>query len=91
MAILFIPVFYLDDAEYIVCTNDGDITQKIVPFTDCKSTSDSFNRAMDKDEGVFVAPEDGAYEVSFTGHLKSFGGNRVWATLYKLDIGDTGG
>lgn len=79
-----------DDAEFLTCTNEGDIKQKIVPFTNCKATTRSLSQAMDQDQGIFQAPEDGAYEVSFTGHLKSYGGNRVWATLYKLKEDDLG-
>ena len=34
--------------------------------------------------GVFTAPDSGRYEVMFTGLLKSYNGNRVWSTLYKV-------
>ncbi len=43
---------------------------------------------MDEAKGVFTAPEEGEYEVAFTGLLKSYGGRRVWATLYKIDKED---
>ncbi len=43
---------------------------------------------MDEEKGVFTAPEEGEYEVAFTGLLKSYGGRRVWATLYKIDKED---
>jgi hypothetical protein len=45
---------------------------------------------MDNEKGLFQAPEDGYYEVSFTGLLYSASGDRVWATLYKLQEEDTG-
>ena len=60
----------------------------IHPF---RSNSDEFESNMNLETGVFVAPEEGEYEVSFSGLLKSYGGRRVWATLYKLDKDDEGG
>ena len=62
----------------------------MVGYTSCRSNSAAMERSMDTEKGIFVAPEDGDYEVSFTGLLKSYGGRRVWATLYKLDENDTG-
>ncbi len=53
-----------------------------------RSNSASFRRSMDEEKGVFTAPEEGEYEVAFTGLLKSYGGRRVWATLYKIDKED---
>lgn len=79
-----------DGSEYISCTNDGVISQKVIGYTACASNSASFESAMDPETGVFVAPEAGEYEVSFTGLLASRGGRRVWATLYRLEPEDEG-
>ena len=43
-----------------------------------------FETAMETDSGIFTAPMSGRYEVTFTGLLKSYNGNRVWSTLYKV-------
>ena len=43
---------------------------------------------METDSGIFTAPRSGRYEVTFTGLLKSYNGNRVWSTLYKVDAQD---
>ena len=43
-----------------------------------------FESAMETDSGIFTAPSSGRYEVSFTGLLKSYNGNRAWSTLYKV-------
>ena len=43
---------------------------------------------METDSGIFTAPRSGRYEVTFTGLLKSYNGNRVWSTLYKVDEQD---
>ena len=42
-----------------------------------------FETAMEAGSGIFTAPSGGRYEVSFTGLLKSYNGNRAWSTLYK--------
>ena len=54
-------------------------------YTSCKASSGEWLDSLDRESGQFVATEAGEYEVSFTGLLKSYGGRRVWATLYKLD------
>ena len=43
-----------------------------------------FETAMETESGIFTAPRSGSYEVTFTGLLKSYNGNRVWSTLYKV-------
>ena len=45
---------------------------------------------MDEETGIFVVPAAGSYEVSFSGLLEAHKGNRVWATLYKLDADANG-
>ena len=44
---------------------------------------DKYEGSVDT-SGVFTAPDSGRYEVMFTGLLKSYNGNRVWSTLYKV-------
>lgn len=79
-----------DDAEILVCTMEGRLNDPVISYDECTGSSIRMNEAIDRQTGIFVAPEDGNYEVSFTGHLKSYNGRRVWATLYKLDKDETG-
>jgi len=69
------------NVDYVSCTNTDVIRTSLVGYSDCHGTLAS---AVDAQRGLFVAPEDGHYEISFSGHLMSKGGRRVWATLYKL-------
>lgn len=74
----------------MTCTNSGTIDDSIVSYTRCQASNPAFSLTMDNEKGLFQAPEDGYYEVSFTGLLYSASGDRVWATLYKLKEEDTG-
>lgn len=79
-----------DDAEYVACMSGSNVATNMVGYTNCDSSSSEFGKAMNTETGVFTAPEDGNYEVTFTGLLKSYGGNRVWATLYRMEEGKEG-
>ena len=62
----------------------------MVNYTRCQASNPGFGDAMDEETGIFVAPVAGSYEVSFSGLLEAHKGNRVWATLYKLDADANG-
>ncbi len=79
-----------DASDYVTCTSGSNVATNMVGYTECDASSSRFGSSMNTEEGVFTTPEDGHYEVTFTGLLKSYGGNRVWATLYKIDEGNEG-
>ena len=46
--------------------------------------------AMDLDTGHVTIPANGFYEISFTGAMKTFDGNRMWATIVRKTSGSKG-
>ena len=72
------------------CSNDGVIQSKTVIFSSCFVTDDAMDSAMDLDTGHVTIPANGFYEISFTGAMKTFDGNRMWATIVKKTSGSKG-
>jgi hypothetical protein len=79
-----------DNAEFVTCTSSKNADTNMVGYTECSGSSNDFESNMNTKSGVFTAPSNGRYQVTFTGLLKSYGGNRVWVTLYKIMEGKEG-
>ena len=67
----------------ISCTNDGTIESKSIGFTSCTTSNDVIGEAVDTETGLVTVPEDGFYELSFGGAMKTFEGKRIWVTIVK--------
>ena len=52
-----------DDTHFVTCTHNGPVETTVIPFTSCRASSPEFGDNVDEDQGIFRAPEDGAYEV----------------------------
>jgi hypothetical protein len=72
----------------ISCTNDGTIDSKVIGFTSCTTSNDE--SGVDTKSGHVTIPEDGYYELSFSGALKTFAGKRIWVTLGKKSVDSKG-
>ncbi len=62
----------------------------MIIYTSCMASDDVMNLAIDLKSGVVTVPEDGFYEISLTGAMKTFAGKRIWVTLNKK-TGETDG
>jgi hypothetical protein len=74
-----------EDAQIAFCTLERGEIITTLTFDKCISTDGTFDTNVDVEEGLFTAPQDGYYVISFSGHLRSSEGTRIWMKLNKKD------
>ena len=71
----------------VSCSASENVNSAVVSYGKCETNPSrnprSLENMMDKNKGIFKAPADGIYEISFTRLLKSYNGKRIWANLLK--------
>ena len=70
-------------SEIVICSNNAEKVLNTVSYKECFGSTSTMERSVKQNLGIFTAPKDGYYFITFSGTLESDQGSRIWINICK--------